>query len=96
MIIHPMLGVLLPTVAPFGAVGFVLGAAYFTSMRRSVRSSVARGSWARYMLLTPVRVAAAALFLSFAVRWGVSALLAASAGFLIARQLAVRAARRLA
>ncbi|MDE2050787.1 MAG: hypothetical protein KGL45_13070 [Gammaproteobacteria bacterium] len=83
-------------VAVFAAAGLVLGTAYFASLRRGVLRAVARHAWLSYMLLAPARIAAAALLFTFAVRWGVAALLAAFAGFLLARQLAVRAARRLA
>lgn len=83
-------------VAAFAVAGFALGAGYFASLRRGVRLAVTRRAWSGYMLLAPVRVVAAALLLSLAARWGVSALLAASAGFLAARQLALRGARRIA
>jgi F1F0 ATPase subunit 2 len=78
------------------AAGFLLGTAYFAMLRRGVRLSVAGGAWSPYMLLALVRTVAAAIFFAFAVRWGVPALLAAFVGFLAARHLAVRAARRLA
>ncbi|HJS92302.1 MAG TPA: ATP synthase subunit I [Steroidobacteraceae bacterium] len=96
MITRDALASLLPTVAPFAAAGFVLGTAYFASLRRGVRDAVALRAWRQYLLLALTRVAAAALFFAFAVRWGAPALLAAFAGFLAARQLAVGAVRRLA
>jgi hypothetical protein len=61
-----------------------------------VRFSVERHAWLRFVLLALARIAAAAVFFIFAVRWGAPALLAAFAGFLAARHLAIRAARRLA
>lgn len=76
--------------------GFALGVAYFASLRRGVCLSIARQAWLPYMVWALVRIAAAALFLTFAVRWGVPALLAAFTGFLAARMLALRGARRLA
>jgi F1F0 ATPase subunit 2 len=78
------------------AAGFLLGIAYFASLRRGVELAVARSAWSPYMLLALARIAATALFFTFAARWGVPSLLAPFAGFLAARQLAVRAARRLA
>ena len=83
-------------VAVFAAAGLVLGMGYFASLRRGVRIAVARHAWLPYMLLALARIAAAALFFTFAARWGMAALLGALAGFLLARQLAARAARRLA
>jgi N-ATPase, AtpR subunit len=85
---------LLPAVALFAAAGFALGMGYFASLRRGVRLAVARHRWSSYLLLALARMTAAALFLAFAVRWGVPALLAAFAGLLAARRIAVRAARR--
>ena len=83
-------------VAACALAGLMLGMAYFASLRRGVRISVARHAWVPYMLSAAVRIAAAAAFFAFVVRWGMPALLGAFAGFLVARQLALRAARRLA
>lgn len=96
MMTHGALASLWPAVVLFGLAGYVLGRSYFAFLRRGVRLSVARRVWAPYMLGALVRIAAAALFFAFIVRWGAPALLAAFAGFLAARQLALRAARRLA
>ncbi len=85
-----------PTVPLLAIAGFVLGIAYFASLRRGVRLSVERRAWWGYGPSALIRIAAAALFFTLAVRWGAPALLAALAGFLVARHLAVRAARRLA
>lgn len=93
---HDALASLLPAAAAFAPAGFLLGTAYFASLRRGVALSVARRTWLPYLLFGLARMAAAALFFAFTVRFGVPALLAAFAGFLAARQLAVRAARRLA
>jgi N-ATPase, AtpR subunit len=94
MITRDMLASLLPAIALLAAAGFVLGIAYFASLRAGVRHALARHAWWQYPLLALTRIAAVALFFAFTVRWGVPALLAAFAGFLAARQLAVRAARR--
>jgi len=67
--------------------------AYFASLRRGVRLSVERHAWLRYILSALTRIVTAAIFFTFAVRWGAPALLAAFVGFLAARHLAVRAAR---
>lgn len=95
MIAHDISASLRPAVLLLAIAGFVLGVTYFASLRRGVRLSIARHAWLPYILWALARIAAAALFFAFAVRWGVPALLAAFVGFLAARQLAVRAARRL-
>jgi F1F0 ATPase subunit 2 len=82
------------TAALLGAAGFAVGTAYFASLRRGVRLSVARGAWSWFALSAPARMVPAALFFILAARWGGPALLMAFAGFLTARHLAVRAARR--
>lgn len=94
MIAQETLASVWPTVALLAAAGFVLGRGYFGSLRRSVRLSVTQGASSTTILSALARIAAAALFFTLAVRWGVPALLAAFAGFLAARQLAVRSARR--
>lgn len=96
MIADDIIAALRPVVLLLAIAGFVLGMAYFASLRRGVQLSIARHAWLPYMLWALGRIAAAAIFFTFAVRWGVPALLAAFAGFLAARQLAVRTARRLA
>lgn len=96
MMPHQTLARLWPAVPLLAAAGFVLGKGYFGSLRRSVRLLVAQSAWSTSILLALARIAAAAVFFTFAVRWGVPAFLAAFAGFLVARQLAVRAVRRLA
>ena len=94
MIAHQTLASLWPAAPLLAAAGFALGAAYFASLRRSVRLSLEREVWRRYMLSALVRIAAAGLFFSLAMRWGAPALLAAFAGFIAARYLALRPARR--
>jgi hypothetical protein len=94
--------------ALFAAAGLVLGYGYFLSLRRTIDRQAIRGAWLRSLLWSLLRMAAAALFFVVLVRWGGAALgetarrwtaaplLAAFAGFLVARQLAVRSARRAA
>lgn len=93
MIARDILASLRPAVALLAAVGFLVGMAYFASLRHGAHLSVARRAWSAYMLLALARIAAATLFFAFVLRWGVPALLASFAGFLAARQLAVRSAR---
>lgn len=94
MIGHGALAIDLPAVALFAAAGFGLGVAYFAALRRGVHHALARHAWSSYALLALARIAAAGLFFALAVRSGLPTLLAAFAGFLTARHIAVRAARR--
>lgn len=83
-----------PVVPLLAVAGFLLGTAYFAALRRTVGLVIARHAWAPYAASALVRVLAAVLVFSLAARWSVPALLAAFAGFLLARQRALRAARR--
>ena len=74
--------------------GLIFGWGYFAALRRGIVAYVAHERGWRVVAWTLARVAAAALFFGFTVRWGAWSLLAAFLGFLAARQIAVRAARR--
>lgn len=78
---------------PFAAMGVALGRSYFAALRRGVAAYTAAQPL-RSIGWMLARLAAAALFFAFTVRWGPWSLLGAFAGFLTARQLAVRVARR--
>lgn len=78
-------------IAPLAAAGFAVGTGYFASLRRGAGASLARGAWRPYVTSALARIASAALLFTLAVRWGAPALLAAFAGFLAARWLALRA-----
>lgn len=94
MIAHDVASGLWPLLLAVG--GFALGLGYFASLRHGVQLAIARHVWRPYIVWALVRIAAAALFFTFVLRWGLPALLAAFAGFLAARTLAMRGARRLA
>lgn len=95
MIGQHAIAALRPAVLLLASAGFAVGLAYFASLRRGVaRLALVRHAWLPYLLWALARIAAAALFFTLAVHWGVPALLAACAGFLAARQLALRAVRR--
>ena len=97
MIGHHAIAALRPAVLVLAIAGFTAGLAYFASLRRGVARLVrVRHAWLPYVLWALARIAAAVLFFTLAMHWGVPALLAAFVGFLAARQLAVRAERRLA
>ncbi len=81
--------------AAFVAAGLAFGWAYFGMLRRTV-GHYAAGGRVVPAALTLARVAGALLFLGFAVQFGALTLLAAFGGFLGARALASRSARRAA
>ena len=76
--------------------GFGFGLAYFAALRRSVDLYAAGRGPLVPALLTAVRIALAIAVFAVAAKSGATALLGAFAGFLVARAVAVRAARRVA
>jgi F1F0 ATPase subunit 2 len=74
--------------------GLLVGVAYFAALRWAVGLYVAGEGWFGPVALTLGRFLGIAAFLAVAVRFGATALLAGSLGFLIARAIMVRAARR--
>jgi len=92
----PALG---PAVA-MAVAGVVFGLVYFATLRRSVAVFATGGGWAQglmpMLVLTLARLGAAVAFLTLAAKLGAAALIAAFLGFLLARTIALRAARRAA
>lgn len=85
---------ILVDVALFAPLGLVLGLAYFRALRSNVRRFAA-GAAPRGLVLSPlVRLAAAGAVLALVATQGAAALLAALGGFLAARVLVLRAARK--
>lgn len=82
--------------AAWAAGGLLLGAAYFTALRWTVDLFAAGPGRLMPAMLTLGRLAAAALFLVVAARSGALPLLSAFLGFLVARTVALRWARRVA
>ncbi len=82
--------------ALFAAAGLAFGWGYFAALRRGIDAYAVQGAVLQSLLWMLARLAAAALFFALAVRWGAWPLLAAFLGFLAARQIAVRTARRAA
>ncbi len=74
--------------------GIVFGWCYFEALRRSVAAYASSARRARGVALAAGRVLCAAAFFTMAARLGALPLLLALAGFLAARSLALRAARR--
>jgi N-ATPase, AtpR subunit len=80
--------------AAIGLAGFVFGIAYFGAVQRTATLFAAGSGWLAPAALTIARIAAAATLLAYAAKLGAAPLLAAFAGFLLARAVALRAARR--
>ena len=84
----------LSTVSALG--GLLFGLGYFIALRRTVEVFVGGRGRLLPAALTLGRLAAAILFLGLAARFGALPLLTALLGFLLARALVLRAARRIA
>jgi hypothetical protein len=83
----------LVTALAFAVAGLAFGWGYFTALRRGVELYCASAGALRVSALTIGRLAAALGFFLLASHWGPLPLLAALAGFLATRTVAVRAAR---
>ena len=82
--------------AAWAAAGLAFGLVYFAALRWSVDLFVARSGWLGPALLTAGRAVAAAALLVTLAKLGFAVLLAGFLGFLAARGLCVRGARRAA
>lgn len=78
----------------FAACGLIFGWGYFAALHRGLVAYIGHDGAGRAVAWMLIRLAAAVVFFGFAVRWGAWPLLAAFLGFLTARQIAVRTARR--
>ncbi len=74
--------------------GFAFGLIYFAALQRSVRLFTSNRRWLGPVAFTLGRIAAAVVFLGLAAKLGALFLLAAFVGFLLARAVSLRAARR--
>ena len=86
----------LAVAAAFAAAGIGFGRLYFAALRRTAVLYAAGQRGLAPAALTLGRIAAAVLGFALAVRFGALPLLAAFAGFLAARTLALRGARGVA
>jgi F1F0 ATPase subunit 2 len=75
--------------------GLALGLVYFRALRRTVDLLAGGRGWFGPAGLTLARIAAAIIVLTFMARLGAMALLAGFLGFLLARMIALRSARRI-
>jgi hypothetical protein len=80
--------------AASAAAGIVFGRLYFDALRRSVAAYASTAGRARSVALTIGRIVCAVAFFAVASRLGALPLLLALLGFLAARSLALRTARR--
>jgi N-ATPase, AtpR subunit len=77
-----------------GSAGFAFGLLYFATLKRSIAVFAGGRGLLAALGLTLARFAAAVVFLGLAAQFGAAVLLAALVGFLLARTLALRSARR--
>lgn len=82
--------------AVLGVAGVALGFVYFGALQRNVTLLVMRTGWRGPVFLTVARIAAVAGVLGLAAKSGAPDLFAAFAGFMLARGLVLRWARRVA
>jgi hypothetical protein len=85
---------ILAVASALAVAGFAVGLAYFAMLRRTVSLYGSGNRRLAPAALTIGRIAGAAAFLLLAARLGPLPLLATYLGFLLARGLALRAARR--
>ena len=78
-----------PSVAGMALAGLLVGLAYFAALHQTVRRFTG-GGWLGPVLLTLGRIALIVALLVVAARLGALTLLAAFAGFVVARAIAVR------
>ena len=76
------------------AAGLVVGLGYFKLLGKTIALYGRQGSWLGPVALTLGRLLGVGLLLALAARFGALALLVAFVGFLLARAIALRAARR--
>jgi hypothetical protein len=74
--------------------GLALGLLYFRALQRTVDRLAGDRGWAGAVGLTLARLAGAVILLTLAARLGAMPLLGAFLGFLMARMIALRQARR--
>jgi N-ATPase, AtpR subunit len=93
MIHDPLAGSLIALPVALAA-GIVVGLVYFRLLDKSIALYGRQGRWFGPVALTLGRLLGVGLLLALAAHFGALPLLAAFAGFLLARAIALRAARR--
>lgn len=84
------------SIAVFAAAGLIVGFAYYGALWRTVTLLAGGSPWLVPVALTLGRIGGAVLVLGVAARFGAPDLIAALAGIIVARLLAVRVVRRVA
>lgn len=74
--------------------GFMFGLFYFATLKRTVAHFATGCGWFHPVVLTLGRTGAAVVFLALAAKLSAASLLVSFLGFLLARSMALRAARR--
>lgn len=74
--------------------GFAFGLAYFAALHRTAALFTAGAGWLGPSALTLARIGAATIFFMLAAKLGATSLLAAFAGFLVARAIALHTVER--
>ena len=74
--------------------GFVFGLVYFAALERSIVLFLSKRGWLGPLAFTLGRMTAAVFFLGLTAKLGALFLLAAFLGFLLARTVSLRTARR--
>jgi len=74
--------------------GALLGLSYFGLLMRSVEALVSGGGWRAALGMSLARLAGAGVVLAIAARFGATSLLSVFVGFLAARTLVLRRARK--
>jgi len=88
-----VLATLVGQVVPALAGGSAFGAVYFAALRRTADTYVAGRGWMAPAALTLGRIVTAGGFFALVASFGAMPLLISFLGFLVARSLAVRAAK---
>jgi len=84
-----MIGAVVLRIAPYAALGALVGAAYFAALGWNVRLYAGHGAGWKALLLHFSRLAAAVAAFTLCARQGPAPLLASFAGFLAARTISV-------
>ena len=88
-----MTAVTLLSIAPYGAVGGLIGAAYFAALAWNVRLYTGQGAVWNALLLHLARLGVAVAAFALCARQGAPPMLASFAGFLAMRTVATRTSR---
>jgi len=89
-----MIGVVIVRMAAYGALGALIGTAYFAALAWNVRLYTGQGAGGNALLLHLARLAVAVAAFTLCARQGAAPLLASFAGFMAIRIISVNHYRR--